>query len=209
MDRLSYFLTEKPVFLVGLLFAGFIFLAVLFVGVAEQGRESFQRRAVENMMITGSETATTGTRANRSQVSSDQRTTNSNRSSVVVASFSEPMVIRSVSMLNPEFECTDDGTMVRIPGMRLTANDSHRTASYRWKVDILSGLDYSTRDEWRGRIPGGETKYVVSYENTETEALYSRTFTHPHDEIRMRLRVVSPNDVTSDWYVIPASKTCR
>lgn len=214
MDRFTYYLGDKPI-IGALCIMGLMIFGVLgMVSLAQSGKAAFLEKSERRLLAAGlrkssdSSVSSSSSRATQvtiggianTQEEQDNSSSNNN---------TEPLIIYAVAMVNPTVSCSGSSTVVKIDGLRIASNDNHKSASYRWKVDVLSTIDYSTRDQWRGTIPAGETDYVISYAGTDASALYSRVFTHPHDEIRLRARITSPNDVASQWLTIPASEDCR
>lgn len=212
MDRFIDTLNEKPIFSALFMMALAVFGAFALVTIAQQGRASFMDRSEHLLVMPGErQQSSASSGSNRQSRAALTPITDNDESDeqVTPTRNTDPLVIREISMVKPVFLCDGSSTTVKISGMRLISNSGHKGGTYAWKVDILSGLDYSTRDRWRGSVPAGETDYTVSYEGTDAGALYTRTFTHPHEEMKLRLRTVSPNDVTSQWFTIPASDSCR
>lgn len=183
---------------------------VLFAHIIQIGRQGFEARATE-MAARQSKDNTDSNRSasNRSNQSAVPASAVNEERQQAAANNKEPLTITGVGMLTPSYKCTGDTTLVTIGGMRLLANANHRAAAYTWKVDILGDHDYSTREQWRGRIPAGETDYNLTYSGTETQSLYSRAFMHPHSDMKIRIRVTSPNDAASAWFEVPTSDNCR
>lgn len=214
MDRFLYIFSEKPIISTLFIMGVFSLMAFAIVGAAQHGQASFMARAEQTFAAGAADddnNSLEGRRSDRGRSRAVAATDNneSETRSAREAANAESLVIRSVSMVQPAFTCGESSTTVKMNGMRLSTNEAHKGGTYTWKVDILSGLDYSMREQWRGSIPAGEADYQVSYESTDTGSLYSRSFTHPHDEIKLRIRIVRPNDVTSAWLIVPASDECQ
>lgn len=211
MDRLSYYIADRPIFGVLFMLAIGLLMVLTLADVARGGQTAFEERAVTTLGVSSKKQNTNAPASSyRSSETTDDDVESESRSqtSSIFDNYNEPLELQGVVMKDAKYSCKADSTLVTIGGMQLEANENHEAAAYRWRMDILSDFDYSTREEWRGQIPAGETPYDVSYANTSTQALYSRAFTHPHNEIKMRIRTTRPNEVVSDWYVIPASDSC-
>lgn len=202
-------LNEKPIFSALFTMGALISIAILLVSIAQAGRTSFMQRADEVLAVSdsGANSAIASDSANKPRRNSSV-TAESPEKSEDVSYYTEPLIVQKVSLLTPIYKCIGSTTKFTLNGIRIVSNENHKAGVYKWKTDILSGIDYSNREHWRGSIPAGESDYSIDYDSTTTETLYMRNFSHPHDEIKIRVRVVSPNEVSSEWFTIPASEDC-
>ncbi|MDB5185725.1 MAG: hypothetical protein JWL85_248 [Candidatus Saccharibacteria bacterium] len=117
----------------------------------------------------------------------------------------QPFLIASVYLNGASWYCSGGRVVLQVASAGVSAQNIAAGGAFTWQVELVGTYNDPVPYAYSAHFPSTSGGYTIT--GSSPGYLYSGVLSSavPVTDVKIRVRVVTPNSVTSSWYVVPAS----